>query len=297
MTAASALPTVAFVGAGRLANTLAVELSAAHYPVITIASRTHESALRLAARIPGCVAATPQAAADAATLVFITTSDSAIQATCDGLRWRAGQRVVHCSGASTAAILAKAQRDGATVAAFHPITTFAGFDDPTPALAGVTFGADGDTAALAVLRLMAERLGGRLVLVTPALKALYHAGGVIACNYLVTLLATGERLMTQAGVEPAVAGDALRLMMRRTLDNTERLGTAQALSGPVSRGDGPTLERHLAALEAHAPDLVALYRMLGTATVPVGLAKGTLSPAGADHVQRILSPHPAPQGD
>jgi len=295
MTAAR-LPAVAFIGAGRLAHTLARDLTHAGYPVAAVASRTAASADRLAARLPTCRTTTAQEAADAAELVFITTSDGAIEQACEAVRWRAGQTVVHCSGAATAELLASARRDGAAVAAFHPITTFAGFDDPTPALQGVTFGADGDAPALAVLADVAERLGGRLVPVTPELKALYHAGGVIACNYLVTLLATGGRLMTAAGVPPEAAGDALRLMMRRTLENAARLGTAPALSGPVSRGDAGTVARHLAALEAHAPDLTPLYRALGQATIPLGQAKGTLSAAGAEELQRLLHANPMHTG-
>lgn len=293
---AGALLKVAFIGAGRLAHTLARDLVHAGYPVVAVASRTAASADRLTARLPGSRTTTPQHAADMADLVFVTTSDSAIETACVAVTWRPGQTAVHCSGAATAGLLAKAKRDGAAVAAFHPITTFASFDDPTPALSGVTFGADGDPAALALLSDVAERLGGKLVPVAPELKALYHAGGVIACNYLVTLLGAGERLMTMAGLPPEDAGDALRLMMRRTLDNTERLGTAPALSGPVSRGDAGTVERHLAALEGHAPDLVELYRVMGAATIPFGSAKGTLSAEDAAELVRLLQPHSTPTG-
>jgi hypothetical protein len=47
-------PQIGFIGAGRVANTLAVSLAAAGYPVVAVASRTLASAETLAARVPGC---------------------------------------------------------------------------------------------------------------------------------------------------------------------------------------------------------------------------------------------------
>jgi predicted short-subunit dehydrogenase-like oxidoreductase (DUF2520 family) len=48
--------------------------------------------------------------------------------------------------------------------------------------------------------------------------------------------------------------------MRRTIDNHFEL------TGPISRGDWSTVNAHLAALGAHAPDLEPLYRVLAEAT-------------------------------
>ncbi len=51
-------------------------------------------------------------------------------------------------------------------------------------------------------------------------------------------------------------------LMRRTIENDFEL------TGPIARGDRATVEAHLAALEARAPDLVPLYRALAEATRP-----------------------------
>jgi predicted short-subunit dehydrogenase-like oxidoreductase (DUF2520 family) len=48
--------------------------------------------------------------------------------------------------------------------------------------------------------------------------------------------------------------------MGRTIEN------GFELTGPIARGDWATVDDHLAALEARAPDLVPLYRALVEAT-------------------------------
>jgi predicted short-subunit dehydrogenase-like oxidoreductase (DUF2520 family) len=43
--------------------------------------------------------------------------------------------------------------------------------------------------------------------------------------------------------------DACLDLVRGTVDNVERLGPRDALTGPVARGDWDTVARHLAALD------------------------------------------------
>lgn len=287
---AETLPTVGLVGAGRVASALAAALAAAGYPVTAVASRSRASAEALAARTPGARAVpSAQCVADAADVVFITTTDSAIEAVAGVVRWRPGQVVVHCSGAAMAAVLAPARERGAAVASFHPIATFPKAEPPSP-LAGVTFGAEGDEAALAVLAQAARAMGARMARVRPERKALYHAGGVFACNYLVTLLAIGEQLMVRAGLEPAAAREALTGMMRDTVEHARTMGPEGALTGPIARGDTVTVRRHLAALEAEVPALAALYRALGAETLPLARRGRGLEEDATARLQELLTP-------
>ena len=87
-------------------------------------------------------------------------------------------------------------------------------------------------------------------------RVLYHAGAAIASNYLVTLYRAASRLFDAAGAPP----EALVPLMRRTIDN------GFELTGPIARGDRSTVDAHLAAIRAHAPDLEPMYRALAEAT-------------------------------
>jgi predicted short-subunit dehydrogenase-like oxidoreductase (DUF2520 family) len=105
---------------------------------------------------------------------------------------------------------------------------------------------------------LAQTLGLRPFPLSDADKPLYHAGAAIASNFLVTLQRAASRLMVESGVPP----EALLPLMERTMTN------GFELTGPIARGDWSTVEAHLDALEARAPDLVQLYRALAEATRP-----------------------------
>ena len=137
------LPTVGFIGAGRVAGTLAPALAAAGYRVAAVSSRTQASAERVAALVQEAAVSDAQGVADAANLVFVTTSDGAVQAVAGELRWRHGQVVVHCSGVLTLEPLAAAKAQGAATGSWHPFQTFGG-EGTSTSLEGVTFGIEAD---------------------------------------------------------------------------------------------------------------------------------------------------------
>lgn len=107
-------------------------------------------------------------------------------------------------------------------------------------------------------RWLAETLGLRPFEVADADRALYHAAAVIGGNFLVTLHRAATRLLDEVGAPP----EAIVPLMVRTIEN------GFDLTGPIARGDRPTIAAHLAALEERAPDLVPLYRALVEATAP-----------------------------
>ena len=76
-------------------------------------------------------------------------------------------------------------------------------------------------------------------------RAAYHAAAVVASNHLVALLGQVERLAEAAGAPFA----AFAPLVRASVENAFLLGAADALTGPVSRGDLGTVERHLGALD------------------------------------------------
>jgi len=87
-------------------------------------------------------------------------------------------------------------------------------------------------------------------------RALYHAGAVVASNFLVTLHEAAAELVEAAGTPP----EALEPLMRRVIEN------GFELTGPVARGDFATVEAHIGAIRARRPSLEPLYRTLTQAT-------------------------------
>ena len=161
-------PTLGFIGAGRIGTALAWGLARKGYAVTAVASRSRDSAARLAAGIAGCRAMPdPQSLADHADLVLLTVPDDAIAATCAALDWRAGQAVVHCSGATELLALAPAASSGAYTGGFHPLQMFTEPETALRGLPGCTIAVEAEQPLLATLCAMAESLGCHTLRLTP----------------------------------------------------------------------------------------------------------------------------------
>ena len=289
------LPRVGIVGAGAVGCALAWALEAAGAPVVAASSRDAARRDRVAAGLRAGsavqVLADPQAVADASELVLLCVSDRAIATACAALRWRPGQRVVHCSGATEVAALEAARQVGALTGGFHPVQTFT---DPAVALRtlpGCAVGIEAANAALrAELELLAAALGLCAVVLPPGARAIYHASANYVGPFLIALLREASSLWRQFGATEAQALSALLPLAHGTLAAATHAGLPGALAGAVSRGDVDTVARHVAALDAIPGDTGTLYRALALRTVPLGLERGSLSSGNADQLRALLAP-------
>jgi len=278
-----------FIGAGTVGTALAVRLAEKGYPVVGVYSLTAGSAQRLARMVPGCaVCRSPQEVVDRADLIFLTTPDDAIARVAAELRWAPGKMAVHCSGAASLDILEAPRSQGAMVGGFHPLQTFAGIEQAMANLPGSYFAIEAEGELKETLKEMARALGGQWVELKAGDKEIYHLAAVMACNYWITLVNIAAQLWGHFDKSPQEAITALLPLLRGALNSLANIGLPGALTGPIARGDIGTVEKHLRALERSAPQFLTLYRELGRWTIPVALAKGTLSQERAQELERIL---------
>jgi predicted short-subunit dehydrogenase-like oxidoreductase (DUF2520 family) len=94
------------------------------------------------------------------------------------------------------------------------------------------------------------------------------------------------------GVDEREALAALLPLLRGTVDAVVDGGLARGMGGCVARGDVGTVRAHLQALEALDGDAAGLYRELTRRTIPLGLERGTLSPARAQEIEDVLATPP-----
>jgi predicted short-subunit dehydrogenase-like oxidoreductase (DUF2520 family) len=214
-------------------------------------------------------------------LVIIATPDDQVVRVAALVVPTASTAVIHLSGSLGLDALEPHPRRGS----LHPLVPL-----PTVAVgaerlrSGITFAVDGDPVTAA----MAEALGGRAVAVDDAHRASYHAAASIAANHLVALIGQVERVAASIGLPlEAFAG-----LMRAATDDALALGPRQALTGPASRGDWDTVERHRAGLSAmagHRVELAAYDAMVGLArrlsveAAPVGVDRS--GPKALDDVR------------
>jgi predicted short-subunit dehydrogenase-like oxidoreductase (DUF2520 family) len=222
-------------------------------------------------------------------LIIIAVPDDAIGAVAAGLRMYSGQAMVHTSGALGAEVLAPAMAAGTQVGSFHPLVAFADTERAIAALRGATVAIEGDDQLAALLSDMAERLGAHAVRLRPGSKAAYHAAAVLAAGGFVALLDAIAELGAVAGLDEAGALAIYGPLIEGTLGNARALGIRAALTGPMTRGDVGTLAAHLAALAAHAPDVLPLYAAAAQREIDLALERRALAPETADTMRQTLA--------
>ncbi|MFZ6820656.1 Rossmann-like and DUF2520 domain-containing protein [Undibacterium sp. Ji22W] len=177
----------------------------------------------------------------------------------------------HCSGSKSSQDLRRTcpalQTLEIQLASIHPVRSFAVPATVCRDFSGTICSVEGDIQALAVLLPAFEAIGARIVEINPQQKLLYHAASVFASNYLVTLMDTAIATYCAAGVEFDMAQQMAASLAGKTLENVFALGTQQALTGPIKRGDMQTVTTQAAAVSAWDTDRGALYQAFVSPTV------------------------------
>jgi predicted short-subunit dehydrogenase-like oxidoreductase (DUF2520 family) len=287
------MKTLNIIGAGRVGRTLAALWKRARvFSIQDVLSGTPHGARAAAAFIGEGSAAETLGDMRAADVWMLTPPDGKIAACCSALAasglLRAGDIVFHCSGALASEELRPAGERGAHIASVHPLKSFAEPHGAVRSFTGTWCAAEGDGAALAVLRPAFERLGARMAEIDPQSKPVYHAASVIVSNYLVALMETGLRCYEAAGIPRDTACAMMEPLVREIIDNVFKLGTVDALTGPIARGDEAVVARQLAVLAPRDARITSLYRELGAIALDLARAKGEADAAALDRIRDLL---------
>jgi predicted short-subunit dehydrogenase-like oxidoreductase (DUF2520 family) len=267
--------TCSVVGRGRLGTALVRRLAEAGVDVSGPHGRGHDGA--------------------DADVVLLCVPDAAIADAAAHVTPRPGRLVAHCSGATTLAPLAPHE-----AFSLHPLMTIPG---PDAVLAGAPCAVAGTTpAALAAAEALAAALGMRALHVDDADRAAYHAAASVAANYLLAVEDLADRVAAGVGLDRA----ALAPLVRAAVDAWQERGAADALTGPVARGDVDTVARQRAALADRLPaEDLELFDALTAATARLArrAEEGTAAtelhgtPASADERTATAAAHGTPVSD
>ena len=282
---------VSVVGAGRVGTAMAVLLGRAGHRIVAVAGRgpTRDRASRFLSGVPFL---DPADAARAGELVLIGVPDDDIRTIAGRIAesggFRPGQWAAHLSGAWGLDVLTPARAAGARPLALHPLQTFpdvAGALERIPGCAMAVTAEDDE--GYTVGERIADDLMARPFRLEDSMRPLYHAAAVFASNYLIVTSGIAEGLFQRAGVPDPLS--AMLPLQRASLDNVERLGAAQALTGPAVRGDATTIDRNLAALRSARPGAVAAYVVLCRAAVELASGSGRLPQDRRAAVEEVLA--------
>ena len=172
----------------------------------------------------------------------------------------------------------------------HPLRSV----PPPPATATLReawFAVEGDEAARRAAGQVVAALDGRELALSsePGSKARYHAAATLAAGGAVGLLDAARELLGPSAVADEVAREALADLARGALENAGALGAANALTGPVARGDVDVVSGHLDVLERADPELARLYRALARRSLALARSRGGLAPDVAERLAGLLA--------
>ncbi len=253
--------TLALIGPGRAGTTIALGLMEQGWTVSAVGGRAPDAPSTTAAA--ACLASRPALVSDVArgaALVIVATPDRAI----DQVLMTAepaiepGALVVHLAGSRGLDVFGPLleRRTGVRVGALHPLQSFPSTTTGLERLPGAWAAVAGDPAVSEIAR----SLGLRPFELADSDRGRYHAAAVVASNHLVALLGQVERLAATC----SVPFEAFGPLVLGSVQNAFALGPADALTGPIARGDLNTVEQHLRDLDPGERDA---YRALAREAV------------------------------
>lgn len=288
------LEEISWIGCGRVGRTLARALKNAGYRTGVVICKHLENA-QTAVRFIG--AGTPgkqlSSAVASGTIHILTTNDDAladvvreIAALSAGLL--KGHYFFHTSGFLGSAALEPLRQKGAEIGSIHPLQVFADPEKALDALPGIYYAIEGTDRAMEIAVRLVDSLQGKLLLIPEGRKVLYHVAGVFVANYLTVLVEYALSIMEDLGETPEDAYQAFLPLMVGALENIEAFGTAQALTGPIARGDAQTIRGHLKDLKELRPEFLRAYQVLGQEAVQLALRSGRLTAERAKSLDKML---------
>ncbi|HQR07396.1 MAG TPA: DUF2520 domain-containing protein [Gemmatales bacterium] len=289
------MQTLTFLGCGKTGRALGRRWAQAKvFAIGQVLTRSPESAQAAVAFLGAGQAINDFAGIEPADAFFLAAPDDALSGMAKKLAATGmimeGAICWHASGAIPSSVLKPLRDAGAEIGSIHPAKSFA-----DPASAAETFGGtpcviEGMPEACQLLSEACRAIGGVPIQVTMSNrdKAVYHAGTTLASNCLVALAEVAVQCLEQAGFQRQQAIQLLGPLMAGSIQNVTKLGTTDALTGPISRGEVGTVARHLAALEGSKPIVVQSYRLLGQLIVDLARKQEQANQDTLNTIQELL---------
>lgn len=287
---------ISLIGAGAVGTTLAVLLSKrGGHRIVSVISRDEHDAGRCA-KLVRCklFSSSISDLSPKTDLLLIATPDESIREVAKSvsglphLNFRK-LRACHVSGVLSTDALKPLARKGSLVFSFHPLQTFSpnnSLRHQLNSMKDISYGVEGSVAAVRLAERLTEDIGGRPFPVPKEEKILYHIACVIASNYLIALEGLVEELAGRIGSRSGL--EHFSGLIETSIRNGVRLSAGKALSGPIARGSGDVVRRHLKRL-GHEKDLRLLYQALGLQTVKLALRGSRITRKQAQELKMILT--------
>jgi len=272
---ASTVPAaLAIIGLGRAGTALALEFVEAGLPIAGTWNRTERKLPRALSSVPNHWGGTspPEELLQQAGIVLLAVSDDVVAMIATEMKLSTGTVLFHTSGSMPASVLGT-NADSGHIGSYHPLQAFVPAPSPRASPLPYCVALEGGEHAIATGHYIARATGHGAIVLQPGTKSAYHAAAVLASNGLVALMAAAVRVLAEGGIESDDAWKLLRPLVQGTVDNLDSSSPAEALTGPIVRGDASTIARNLRALQDD-PGATSIYRALGSEAMRLAAKRG-----------------------
>ncbi len=174
-----------------------------------------------------------------------------------------GRTFAHTSGAIGLDVFSKLGNDTICVGCMHPMMAVT---DTSKNFRDITFDICGSKNFVEKIKPLIHHLNGKYIVVDEQQKLNLHIAAVITSNYMVTLMGTALQLFKNSELDHTMIRSALLPLMNSVLSNLEKEVPSKALTGPISRVDISTLQKHLEIIN-DVPNLKDVYTILAKETI------------------------------
>lgn len=179
----------------------------------------------------------------AADVLILAVPDAHIASVAARLAGTSDAVMLHCAGRLGVEAYGELTRPG--LGALHPLISFARASAPPPNT-GYAFAISGDARAKETARRLVKAMNGQDL---PGVHSnAYHAAAALTANGAAAISDVAIDVLVSIGVGRRSAARALGGLLHSVAHNIERLGTPEALTGPVMRGDVRAVDEHRGAL-------------------------------------------------
>lgn len=162
--------------------------------------------------------------------------------------------VVHTSGSVNLSVLTEILPERIAAGVFYPMQTFSkGVDmryDNIPFLLEAS-----DPSTLERLKLLASEISSNVQEADSEIRAKYHIGAVLTCNFTNHLCALTDEYLQANGLK----FNTLLPLLSQTISKLNSTSPAEAQTGPAIRGDHKVIDYHFDKLREY-PELLDIYK-------------------------------------
>jgi len=284
---------IIIIGAGKVGAKLAVALFHEGYNISAVINKPYNLALKLGSEVnAGTVSENLDDIPAINKIVFVCVEDSKIRYIAEYLAQlkniKKSDFIVHTSGVLTVEALKPLKNKGCQVGGFHPMQTFPDISYSSRGFRNIYIGLEGDEKVVTLLRSIAQSLGCKTVHLKSQNKVPYHLGGVFASNFFVCLLYMIKNFYEKAGISEKDSLELLEPIILQTLSNVKKKGIIDSLSGPLTRGDATSIDKHLNYIEKNFPEFKFIYLRFSEVALQIVKEKGAIDVHKIRKLEKLL---------